>query len=327
MNTKFVISAIFLLLSVQVSNVNAFFYKEKLATNLGSQSVPNSLSEQVKESYFNANNKVAVNANTSKQDQKTTNNKVNNQSSANRNTSKTELRTILDNNTVNNLDDYSKSELLKKEVQQLNQELDALNVKVDNLEKENTQLKIDLQKYDNEEKRKLQKNEQIESLSEEARSFKASVDGHNIPDNYMSIQNLLIIGNIDLAEKQLKSFIDNTVDGKKSNEYLSSTSGSGFFVAYANYWLGKINNINGNYQRAAQYFSESYKITNYSNLSLMSLLGLIESLTRLSKDTEACTAIRQFQKDYSKAASSKNFDFDTRYLKMVDNFKAINRCQ
>lgn len=235
-------------------------------------------------------------------------------------------KTLLSDSTVSEINQLNENQILKKEIDRLNKDLDVLQTSFNKLQKENSDLKLNIQQWIDKDNLQKQRNDLIEKISKEARESKAYYDNIKAPDLYLSAQNLLIIGNIEIASTQLNEFIHKCLEEINKSKNVKLSDSKAFFLAYSNYWVGRIENINGNYSKAVENFSESYKVTTNNKLSLISLVGLIESLSGLYKDSEVCIAVKQFNNDYAEALKNKKTQLDSVYLDLVAKFSSINKC-
>lgn len=234
--------------------------------------------------------------------------------------------TFLKDSAINTINSLDENEALKKEIDRLNKDLDSLQTNLAKLQTENSVLKSTLKDYQGKYNVNLQRASLIDSVSKEARESKAYYDSLKAPDLYLSALNLLIIGNLSAASTQLADFISKSSEEIKKSQKVDLSTNQNFFMSYANYWLGKIENINGDYTKAVENFSESYKITTNTKISLIALVGLIESLSKLYKDAEACIVIKQFNDDYTEFLKDSKTQLDKSYLEIVSKYSSINKC-
>lgn len=231
---------------------------------------------------------------------------------------------VLNNNQVKQIDNVTTEELLKKEVNNLNGELDNLHKKLNQLKKENEQLKVDLDKLNQQNSATQSKESEVQTLTLDAKKLENSID-QNSPTSYVNAYNLLIIGNLDLAEGQFKQYLKGLADTSSNSGY-KLNDGNKRYIVLSNYFLGRINNINAKYKDAVNNFVNSYRLSDFNAISLLSLIGLAKSLTHLSNNKQACIALSQFDQDYAKFTNNTQNKLDDKYIDLVKKLKDVNQC-
>lgn len=231
---------------------------------------------------------------------------------------------ILNNTQVNSLDDLTRTNLLEIEVKRLNQELDSLHQQLQQMQSENQNLKINLQKYSNASNVEAEKSQETGALMQEARELQSEID-NNAPSSYVNAHNLVIIGNLDLAQDEFKQFLA-SVNTNIAQANAVPNASNRKYIVLANYFLGRINNINGNYKDAVSNFSQAYKLSDFNTTSLLALIDLAKSLTSLSNTAEACLTLSQFNKDSQQLFIKQKIKLNIKYIDLVNKLTMVNQC-
>lgn len=99
---------------------------------------------------------------------------------------------------------------------------------------------------------------------------------------------LLKASDFDSAETEFKRFLDQYPDNS--------------LVPNAKYWYGETFYVRGQYDKAARIFAEGYQSYPKGGKAADNLLKLGMSLAGLNKTEDACVALKQLEKEYSKTS-------------------------
>lgn len=232
------------------------------------------------------------------------------------------VKQLIDNTGPNQLDEETRADVLNKKIADLKSQKDQVNSKLEQLSAGNQAEKKHLQQLNKDNNLSQQKQKDVFELRQEAFKDRKSSDNRDAPEMYMSALNFLVLGNLDAAKEVLTNFLEEYQPTRGNTKVKFDQ-----FTMKSNYWLGRVSGINHDYKSAQQYFQESYRMSNYGQLSLRSLVGLAEALTNLRDHEDACLVVAQFDAEYQKISADPTFIFPPSYVQEMESFRKLNYCR
>ena len=214
---------------------------------------------------------------------------------------------------VNNHKEEDAYKDLLNEIKFLRSEIERL----DNRVTENSITLKEIEKSDSKDKSKITTNSRDQYILNNISKEIARDNNQDIQQN-SDKSNEKIVAN----QYQEAYLIFRKKDEKGKNNYDAAQEAFNAFVKkYPNhplagnafYWLGQIQFDLGNYNKAAIFYLNGYKINSSSGRALDNLFGLSKALTKLGKDKEACSSLNQIFNDFSQINSDIKQELDELY--------------
>jgi hypothetical protein len=233
-----------------------------------------------------------------------------------------------------NIDVNIQPEKLQEEITQLNIQLDQLNKKLKDQELKNNDLQDQISVY----KQNEIKNKSIELKTQELKELIARLkfDQNVIDDkDYEMSLTAIKLNNLSEASAYLVLFFlkEPTLEKYQPKEDLTQEQKDLWMAKFentlerANFLLGEIKLLNGEFSDAVSYLAKSYILSKNSEIIIKSLLSMITSFSNTDKSQELCIAAQRFVSVKKQLiATNSNYIVPREYTDQVNNLVLKNSC-